>query len=179
MLRLISGEWGGRKISVPPGKGTRPTSERAREALFSSLALEGGETVLDLFSGSGALGIEALSRGAASAVLVDSSASAARCIRTNLGLLKCSAGRMVEADWEVACRNLARDGAVFDLVFIDPPWAQCGEVGPLVAPALEPLLRDGARVICESPAATPMEVDLPLLREKRYGDTLLRFHGTK
>jgi 16S rRNA (guanine966-N2)-methyltransferase len=179
MLRVISGEWGGRKISVPPGRGTRPTSERAREALFSSLALQGGERVLDLFSGSGALGIEALSRGAEMAVLVDSTASAARCIRSNLDILGCSTARMVEADWQVACGNLVRDGEKFDVVFVDPPWAECEAIGPLLEPAIFSLLTDGARVICESPAATPMEVDLPMLREKRYGDTLLRFHGTK
>ena len=180
MLRIISGEWGSRKIAVPPGKGTRPTSERAREALFSSLALKGDETILDLFAGSGALGLESLSRGAYSAVLVDSSPSAARCIRSNVELLGASSrARVIEADWQVACRNLAQDGKRFDVIFVDPPWASCVEVGLALAALIRPLSTGESVVVCESPAANPMEVGLPLQRERRYGDTLLRFHGTK
>jgi 16S rRNA (guanine(966)-N(2))-methyltransferase RsmD len=180
MLRIISGEWGSRKIAVPPGQGTRPTSERAREALFSSLALQGGETVLDLFSGSGALGLESVSRGAEAAVLVESSSPAARCIRSNIDLLGAvSRTRVIEADWQVACRNLQQDGSRFDVIFVDPPWADCQEVGSALAAVIEPILADDGVVVCESPAGQPMEVGLPLQRERRYGDTLLRFHGTK
>lgn len=165
---------------MPEGEGTRPTSERAREALFSSLALRGGERVLDLFAGSGALGIESLSRGAEEAFLVESNSRAARCIRSNLEALHAGdRARVIEADWQVACGNLCRDGSKFDVVFVDPPWASTSEVGAKLFEVVGPLLATGARLVTESASSDPMELELPLLREKRYGDTLLRFYGTQ
>lgn len=136
--------------------------------------------MLDLFSGSGALGLESVSRGAEAAVLVESSSSAARCIRSNIDLLGAgSRTRVIEADWQVACRNLQQDGSCFDVIFVDPPWADCQEVGPALAAAIQPILAADGVVVCESSAGQPMEVGLPLQRERRYGDTLVRFHGTK
>ena len=180
MLRIISGEWGSRRIQTPPGTGTRPTSERAREGLFSSLALQGGENVLDLFAGSGALGIESLSRGADKAVFCDQNSRAAACIRVNIASLGAeSRCRVIEADWRVACGNLAREGADFDVVFVDPPWAQTAEVGEQLLSELSPLLAPGATVVIESASAEPMELSLPLLREKRYGDTLIGFYESQ
>lgn len=165
---------------MPHGDGTRPTSERAREGLFSSLALQGGERVLDLFAGSGALGIEALSRGAEVAVFAESNSRAAGCIRSNLEALKSgSRGRVVEADWKVVCGNLARDGAQFDVVFVDPPWAETTAVGETLVEVLAPLFAPEAMLVVESASSEPMELSLPLLREKRYGDTLIRFYESK
>ncbi len=180
MLRIISGEWGSRRIQTPPGDGTRPTSDRAREGLFSSLALQGGERVLDLFAGSGALGIESLSRGAENAVFCEQDSRAAACIRTNLASLGAeSQGRVIEADWTVGCGNLARDGARFDVVFVDPPWAQTAKVGEQLLDLLKPLLAPGAVLVVESASSEPMEVSLRRLREKRYGDTLIRFYESE
>ena len=165
---------------MPDGDGTRPTSERAREGLFSSLALQGEERVLDLFAGSGALGIEALSRGAEFALFGESNSRAAACVRSNLELLGAGArGRVMEADWKVVCGNLTRDGLLFDVVFVDPPWAETAAVGESLVELIGPILAEGARVVVESSSAEPMELTLPLLREKRYGDTLIRFYESE
>src|SRR5258707_14629336 len=86
-MRVIAGQWGGRRLAAPPGRATRPTSDRVREALFSILGPLDGERVLDLFAGSGALGLEALSRGAASATLVERAPAALRALRENVAAL--------------------------------------------------------------------------------------------
>ena len=178
MLRLIAGEFGGRRIEVPTGSRTRPTAERVREALFSSLGDVSGASVLDLFAGSGAFGFEALSRGASQAVFVDDSRSAIVCLMRNADLLGAGDRAAVsQADWRSAVARLAAEGQQFDAVFVDPPYALAAEVGADLSETLGPVLAPDATVITESAARAPMPTDLPLLRERRYGDTLLRFHG--
>ncbi|GII62008.1 DNA methylase [Sphaerisporangium krabiense] len=130
MTRVIAGTAGGRRISVPPGRGTRPTSDRAREGLFSTVgSLLGpldGARVLDLYAGSGAVGLEALSRGAAHALLVESDAKAIRTIRANIASLGLPgavvAGDKVERLLSGACPE------AYDFVFADPPYAVADEV---------------------------------------------------
>src|SRR3954449_12202469 len=121
-MRVIAGEWRGRPPEGPPGAATRPTSDRVREALFSILAARiPGARVLDLFAGSGALGIEGRSRGAESATSVDDAAAAIRAIEANLAALPAGA----EVRKSDALRFLGaarRDGAQYDLVFLDPPY---------------------------------------------------------
>ena len=126
MTRIIAGTARGRRLAVPDGRGTRPTSDRAREGLFSALdaALGGlaGLRVLDLYAGSGAVGLEALSRGAAAALLVESDRGAARVARTNLATLGLPGGRVsterVERLAAMPCPDVA-----YDVAYLDPPYA--------------------------------------------------------
>lgn len=126
MTRVIAGIAGGRRLAVPPGRATRPTSDKAREAMFSTLeALRGtvhGARMLDLFGGSGAVGLEALSRGAAHVLLVESDASAARTIRENVRSLGLP-GAEVRADRAERVIAGPAPQAPYDLVFLDPPYA--------------------------------------------------------
>ena len=178
-MRIVAGRLGGRRIDAPPGTDTRPTSDRVREALFSALGPLDGERVLDLFAGSGALAIEALSRGAASAVLVEKDGRAARVIQGNLKALELAAPHAILRRREAlaALRDAREAGESYDLVFLDPPYRLASGLGPELASALAPVLASGARVIGESDRRSPL--DLPGLSttfERRYGDTLLRIH---
>jgi 16S rRNA (guanine966-N2)-methyltransferase len=147
-----------------------------REALFSILGPVDGARVLDLFAGSGALAIEALSRGAAQATLVDSSAAAVAAIRRNLTEL--GADAEVRRQRALAfCEQARRDGRQYDLVFLDPPYQRASGLGRQLSTALEPLLAAGARVNSESDRRAPLALELPLVDERRYGDTLIRIHG--
>ncbi|MFP3987656.1 16S rRNA (guanine(966)-N(2))-methyltransferase RsmD [Streptomyces sp. E11-3] len=127
MTRVIAGRAGGRRLSVPPGTGTRPTSDRAREGLFSTWqSLLGGpldgERVLDLYGGSGAVGLEALSRGASHALLVEADARAVRTIRENVRSLGLP-GAEVRAAKAAQVVATPAPGDPYDLVFLDPPYA--------------------------------------------------------
>ncbi|MCU7822688.1 16S rRNA (guanine(966)-N(2))-methyltransferase RsmD [Kitasatospora sp. DSM 101779] len=126
MTRVIAGTAGGRRLAVPPGRTTRPTSDKAREAMFSTLeALRGtvhGARMLDLFGGSGAVGLEALSRGAEHALMVESDASAARVIRENVRTLGLP-GAEVRADRAERVIAGPAPAAPYDLVFMDPPYS--------------------------------------------------------
>ncbi len=178
-MRVIAGTLGGRRIAAPPGTDTRPTSDRVREALFSALGPLGGEMVLDLFAGSGALAIEALSRGAARAVLVETDARAAAVIRRNLEALRLGPEQAIlrRRDALKALRDAREAGETYDLLFLDPPYRLATGLGPELAEALAPVLAPGARVIGESDRRTPLELPgLSTTFERRYGDTLLRIH---
>jgi 16S rRNA (guanine966-N2)-methyltransferase len=126
MTRVIAGAAGGRRLAVPPGQGTRPTSDRAREALFSTWeSLRGtlhGARVLDLYGGSGAVGLEALSRGAVHALLVEADARAVRTIRENVRALALP-GAEVRAGRAERVAEGAPPADPYDLVFLDPPYA--------------------------------------------------------
>lgn len=174
-LRVSGGELRGRRFGAPKGKagrGVRPTTERVREAIFSILGDVGGARVLDLFCGTGALAFEALSRGAAHATLVDDQEALARRNAEALGLA--DRAEVVRAK---ATRFLDRapEGA-FDLILCDPPYGLgediSAQLGPLLARALAP----GGRLVIESSPERPLAVELPLARERRYGDTLVRVH---
>ncbi len=177
-LRVIAGTAGGRKLVAPKG-GTRPTTDRLKEALFSSLGPRVRDaTVLDLYAGSGALAIEALSRGAARAVLVDSELAATAAIRANLATTGFEdAARVERTSVERFVTAPIRD-APFDLVFLDPPYevpsAVVAEV--LAALAAAEAITDGATVALERPKAGE-PVTLPgawgIEKERAYGDTLL------
>jgi 16S rRNA (guanine966-N2)-methyltransferase len=177
-VRVVAGRFGGRGLVAPRGRATRPTSDRVREALFSILggSVEGAR-VLDLFAGSGALAIEALSRGAADAVLVDSSSAAVAAIRRNLSAVSVDAEvrRQGALTYLEAAR---RDARLYDLVFLDPPYRHASTLGQELSAALGPVLAPGARVVTESDRRAPLELDLGLLDERRYGDTLIRIYGS-
>jgi 16S rRNA (guanine966-N2)-methyltransferase len=174
-MRVIGGELGGRRLRSARGEQTRPTAARVREALFSMLGALEGAAVLDLFAGSGALGIEALSRGAASATFVERSPQALAALRANvaeLGLAERCEIRSGDALAALAA------GAIYDLVFIDPPYAAAAQLSGALSRELPAVLSAGARVVSESDRRSPLELELPLLRERRYGDTMIRIHET-
>jgi 16S rRNA (guanine966-N2)-methyltransferase len=176
-VRVVAGRFGGRSLVAPRGHATRPTSDRVREALFSILVSVEGLRVLDLFAGSGALAIEALSRGAAYAVLVDSSPAAVAAIRRNLSAV----GADAEVRRQPALTYLGRarsDGRQYDLVFLDPPYRHASTLGQELSEALGPVLAPGARVVVESDRRAPLDLELGLLDERRYGDTLIRIYGS-
>ena len=175
-MRVVAGRHGGRRLSAPRGAHTRPTSDRVREALFSLLGEVSGAAVLDLFAGSGALGIEALSRGAAAATFVDSSPAAVRAIRANLEALGLE-GEVRRADARAFLHIARRARRQYDLVFLDPPYRLAADLGRELSPALGPVLSPGARVVSESDRRAPLELGLPLHHERRYGDTIIRIHG--
>ena len=179
-MRVVAGRFGGRTLVAPRGSSTRPTSDRVREALFSILGPGpvGGARVLDLFAGSGAMAIEALSRGASDATLVDSSAASVAAIRRNLSALGVHA-EVRRQDALAYLRGASRDARQYDLVFLDPPYRHAGALGAELSAALGPVLALDARVVSESDRRAPLELALVLLDERRYGDTLIRIHGSR
>jgi 16S rRNA (guanine(966)-N(2))-methyltransferase RsmD len=173
-MRVIAGSLRGRRLVTPKGDATRPTAARVREAVFSILGDLTGLRVLDLYAGSGALAIEALSRGAARAVLVESGRAAQRAIRENLEALGLgSLATLLPLRAEAAHGALA-GYAPFELVFADPPWADAQaaltELGKL---AERGLLTQGARVVLEHAArgAQPLTESLSVLDERSWGDS--------
>jgi 16S rRNA (guanine966-N2)-methyltransferase len=178
-VRVIAGEWGGRRLVAPPGAATRPTSDRVREALFSVLGERvSGARVLDLFAGSGALGLEALSRGAAEATFVDSAPAALKALRSNLASLGAEAV-VRRADALRFATNAAAAGDQYDLVFLDPPYRLAGRLGAQLSAILPAVIAPGGAVVAESDRREPIDLSLPLLDERRYGDTLIRIHGSR
>jgi 16S rRNA (guanine966-N2)-methyltransferase len=175
-LRIVAGRWGGRRLQAPPGDATRPTSDRVREALFSILEARVVDArVLDLFAGSGALGIEALSRGAAEATFVDSAPAAIRSIKANLEALGAQA-EVRRADARRFLSGASGEARQYDLVFLDPPYRLARRLGAELTTALSAVLAPGATVVAESDRRAPLELELPILDERRYGDTLIRIH---
>ena len=173
-MRVVAGTFKGRRLTAPRGTRTRPTADRVREALFSMLGDVGGARVLDLYAGSGALGIEALSRGADSAVFVERDAQAVAAIERNLAAVGVEAN-LVRQD---VVRFLARADGAFDLVFCDPPYdSAAGLAGPL-AEHLPALCAEDARIVTESDKRNPLILPLPLVVERTYGDTRIAIHST-
>jgi 16S rRNA (guanine966-N2)-methyltransferase len=173
-VRVVGGEFRGRTLTAPRGRATRPTADRVREAVFSILADVEGDTVLDLFAGSGAMAIEAISRGAEHATLVDSSQAAIAAIRRNVTALEISAEVLHQRALPFL-RNASSYARQYDLVFLDPPYGQAAALGDELAKALMPVLTPGARVVIESDRRAPLKLALPgSCDERRYGDTLIR-----
>ncbi|MBP7608897.1 MAG: 16S rRNA (guanine(966)-N(2))-methyltransferase RsmD [Steroidobacteraceae bacterium] len=173
-VRIIGGEWRGRKLHFPPAAGLRPTPDRVRETLFNWLQFElAGARCLDLFAGSGALGIEALSRGAAEAVFVERDAGSARAIRDLLAQLRCDRGRVEQVDALAWLEPGPRASKHFDIVFLDPPYGEAWL--PVLAEKLERggWLAPRAWIYLEDAAARgepPLPAGWALLRSKRAGD---------
>ena len=180
MTRIIAGVAGGRRLKVPRS-GVRPTGDRAREALFNSLGSLTelrGAAVLDLYAGSGALGLEALSRGAASVVFVESSPGVLPVLKANLASIGLPGGRVVAGSVRTVLGGPAP--AAFDLVLADPPYATPDDevVGVLRSLTDADWLAPGAVVVVErSSRPEPFEWPTPFtgLRDRRYGEALLRY----
>ena len=175
-MRIVAGEFRGRQLATPGGDATRPTAARAREALFAILADVSGDRVLDLYAGSGALGLEALSRGAEQLVSVESSKAAQQAIRSNVLALGVGArATLLPLRAEASLKALDRLGP-FSLVFADPPWADAqAALGVLEKLAESPLLAPAARLVLEHAARTPpvlkSGVRLMTVDTRRWGDT--------
>jgi 16S rRNA (guanine966-N2)-methyltransferase len=173
-VRIIGGEWRGRKLHFPPSAGLRPTPDRVRETVFNWLQFElAGARCLDLFAGSGALGFEALSRGAGEVVFVERDPVSARAISDMLALLRCERGRVEKVDAFAWLERGPLPSKPFDIVFLDPPYDEAWL--PVLAEKLERggWLTPGAWIYLED-AAVRGEPVLPagwtLLRSKRAGD---------
>jgi 16S rRNA (guanine966-N2)-methyltransferase len=163
-MRVIAGTYGGRRLQTAPGPATRPTSDRVREALFSILGERvRGARVLDLFAGSGALGIEALSRGASAVTFVDDDARALATVRRNLAATGLAAGATV-----VRADALRFDGGPFELALLDPPYAFDDEAWQALLMTL-----DADVAVLESDRELPLPEPWRLLRAKRYGGTVV------
>jgi 16S rRNA (guanine966-N2)-methyltransferase len=176
-MRVIAGTYGGRTLKAPRGASTRPTSDRVREALFSILgARTQGAKVLDLFAGSGALGLEALSRGAETVTFVDDDRVAIQAIKANLQALQANA-QVRQTDALRFLGAASAGGAQYDLIFLDPPYRLAERLAPPLSEALPAVLAPGAVAVAESDRRAPLALSLPLKDERRYGDTLIRIHG--
>ena len=166
-MRIIAGSRKGARIFAPKGQDTRPTSDRAREAAFSLIGPVDGARVLDLYAGSGAMGLEALSRGAETAVFVEGERDAMRTIQRNLDKLGLLGARVVHAD---AIRFLATDPGAYDLVLCDPPYERWPQLQPQLARYLPPRLAPNALVVLETSSREPEpELPLELRTSRRYG----------
>ena len=168
-MRVVAGELGGRRLKAPSGKAVRPTSDRAREALFSILGDISGADVCDLFCGTGALGIEALSRGARHVVLVDDDTSAAQANVDALGISK-----RVDLVRRDAFEYLGSTSGMFDLVVCDPPYTLAARVAPDLEKLVPRRLREGGRLVVESPARAPIDLSLNLDEDRTYGEASMR-----
>ena len=172
-MRVIAGSARGTHLKTPEGMMTRPTSDRVKEAVFSIIQFElPGSRFLDLFGGSGQMGIEALSRGAASAVIVDGRREACKLIQDNLKLTKLSQkAQVIQSDY-LAYLERCRD--VCDLVFLDPPYAEVFLENALLKISEIDILSSRGIIICERPAEKTLDFEIPgLIRGKdyRYGKT--------
>ena len=171
MSRIIGGVAGGRRLATPRGRATRPTSDRVREGLFSSLGGDlSGRAFLDLYAGSGAMGLEALSRGAAAAVFVEADAEAVRAIERNLDKLRLTGARVVRADATTGLAQEAGSGRKYDLVLADPPYAMTDF--DALARYLPRVLADDGLLVLESAARVEPELaGLAVRTTRKYGST--------
>jgi 16S rRNA (guanine966-N2)-methyltransferase len=178
--RIIAGEFKGRRLITPRGRLTRPTADQVRTALMDALTpWLPAARFLDLFSGAGGVGLEALSRGAAHAVFVERDARAIRALTANIGAVGVGARtRVLRQDVVGAIHRLNREGARYELIFLDPPYADAGAV-PNVLGALSraSLLEAGGLVIVQHPSKDPPDPGegLTVTRTRKFGETTLTF----
>ena len=180
-MRIIAGSCRGRKLNTLKGMNTRPTADRVKEALFSVLApYINGARVLDAFAGSGALGLEALSRGAESVLFCERNRAAAQICETNIAACALPGARLINGDvLHILPRLRAEDSQLcFELIFLDPPYRSdlLSRTAGLIAD-YHLLAADGV-LVAETAADTPPLTDerFTLLKEKKYGDTMIRFY---
>lgn len=177
-MRIIAGEARGRTLIAPSGNGTRPTQDYVRESLFNILSTRlSGARVLDLFAGTGALALEAISRGAEYAVLCDKDRAALSCIQKNIGVVRAeNRCRIFPGDY-VTCIHALSGVERFDLVFLDPPYRMenTGEIAGLLLDA--DLLLPGFLIVCEHRKGTFLANDRRFCKADRrlYGDTEITF----
>ncbi len=171
MPRIIAGLARGIRLEAPDGTDTRPTADNRKEAIFSSIQFElPGARFLDLFSGCGACGLEALSRGAAEAVLVENAPGAAACIRNNIRKTRLTGARLVASDVLAALELLHREGKEFDIIFLDPPYHRGFEETVVRAAVEKGLVAEEGLIAVESAADTdiPVPEGFELEKSKQY-----------
>jgi 16S rRNA (guanine(966)-N(2))-methyltransferase RsmD len=169
-VRIIAGTHRGSRISAPKGFDTRPTGDRVREAAFNLIGPVDGARVLDLFAGSGAMGLEALSRGAESVTFVESDRAACRTIAENLERLRLTGARITCGD---AVWALRQDSRTYDLVLVDPPYGDWPSLEPKLAEQLPRVLAPDGLLVVETGARTEPTLPLPLRTSRRYGSARL------
>ena len=176
-MRIVAGTLGGRVLRAPPGRDTRPTSEKVREAVFAILGDPGeGAHVLDLFAGSGALGLEALSRGASKAVFVERDGDAARTIERNLDKLRL-AGTVIRKDAVTALATEAGSGRKYDLVLVDPPYDVYADMEPKLARYLPSVLTEDGVVVVETDVRVEPELPFEQRTTRKYGAARITIYG--
>ena len=168
-MRIIAGSRKGARIFAPRGEETRPTADRAREAAFNLIGPLDGANVLDLFAGSGAMGLEALSRGAASATFVENDRDAAATIERNLDKLGLRGATVLRDDAARALAAEAAAGRRYDLVLIDPPYRLLAGLSPMLARYLPSVVAPAGLVVVESDAREEPELPLAKRTSRRYG----------
>lgn len=173
-MRVVSGLYRHRELVMPQGNKTRPSKDMVKEGLFSALSIKTNDAVvLDLFSGSGALGIEALSRGAKFAYLIDNDLEAIRAIKQNIRNLKIVNASVHHTDYKAALTNFQKEGTKFDLVLLDPPYKDniYNEiVGFLIK---NNLLNSNAVIVTESDHELPFNINCKKIKNYKYGKTLI------
>jgi 16S rRNA (guanine966-N2)-methyltransferase len=172
-VRIIAGTHRGHTIYAPPGTDTRPTSDRVRENVFNILGPVDGASVLDLYAGSGAMGLEALSRGAERAVFVERDPDAAKVIERNLDKLRLR-GSVLRRD---AVSVLASETRKYDLVLVDPPYDMYLDVQPQLARYLPGVLAEDGVVVVETDARVEPELPLPQRTSRKYGAARITVYG--
>jgi 16S rRNA (guanine966-N2)-methyltransferase len=169
-MRIIAGTHRGARIAAPKGLATRPTGDRVREAAFNLIGPVEGATVLDLFAGSGAMGLEALSRGAASVTFVEADRAACRTITENLAKLGLTGARVTCAD---AVWTLRGETRTYDLVCVDPPYEDWAELEPRLAEHVPRVLAPDGLVVVETGARDEPSLPLQVRTSRRYGSARL------
>ena len=173
-IRITGGELRGRRLYVPKA-GVRPTTGMVREAIFSMLGSVEGARVLDLFCGSGALGIEALSRGAREATFIDRQTEAISRNLRDLGI-EARVERGDVAAW-LQRESASPEGGPYDLVLCDPPYRLAAGLGDDLRAGLAQIVDRDAKLVLETAARRPLDLGLPVIKEREYGDTLVRIHS--
>jgi 16S rRNA (guanine966-N2)-methyltransferase len=168
-MRIIAGERRGARIAAPKGDSTRPTSDRVREAAYNLIGLVDDAAVLDLFAGSGAMGLEALSRGARRCIFVESDRAACRVIHDNLEKLRFTGALVLQKDAFQALREERGAGRSYDLVIVDPPYGAWPELEARLAAALPETLAPEGLVVVETSARVEPMLPLELVTSRRYG----------
>jgi 16S rRNA (guanine966-N2)-methyltransferase len=168
-VRIIAGSRKGARISAPKGLETRPTGDRVREAAFMLIGPVDGGSVLDLYAGSGAMGLEALSRGADRAVFVESSRDACRTIERNLDKLRLTGAAVLCTDVGSALAAEAAARRRYDLVLLDPPYRTFSSLQTTLASYLPAVLSEGGLVVVETQASEEPELPLRRRTSRRYG----------
>ncbi|MSO94815.1 MAG: 16S rRNA (guanine(966)-N(2))-methyltransferase RsmD [Thermoleophilia bacterium] len=173
-MRIIAGDRRGAKIAAPKGDTTRPTGDRVREAAYTLIGPVEGAAVLDLFAGSGAMGLEALSRGARRCVFVESDRAACRVIQDNLEKLRLTGALVLRKDAFQALRE--ERGRTYDLVLVDPPYGTWPDLEPRLGEALPAALTPGGLLVVETAARVEPELPLELITSRRYGSARITLY---
>ena len=175
-MRIIAGSRKGHTIHAPRGRDTRPTSDRVRENVYNILGPVDGAAVLDLYAGSGAMGLEALSRGAARAVFVERDAEAVRAIERNLDKLRLSA-TVLRQDAVTALAAEVGSGRKYDLVLVDPPYDVYADIQPKLARYLPSVLAEDGVLVVETDVRTEPELPLAERTSRKYGAARITIYG--